>query len=253
MNNQPLSSNCQQAQEAILALLDQDDLNHPDRIEQQALIARHLPGCPACQAYQQSMQNLTLSLKNMEPVAVPDGLEQRILQSVALPDSPQEAIPSNQSEPERTAFGKRGQPVNKLAPIAATIVAIALALPLVYQALTPNRMNGLTSIVTGQKENLNSSATQIHSSTAINTMHTSSTLEEPLPDLPLLQPSRKVANIKPLAAEPISVQPAEVEPGQTDQTEVALSLPSAQTVDNTYANNHEGDIYFDPVSDLVDF
>jgi|GEM_PF-3903672 len=260
MNNQPLSPTCQQAQEAILALLDQDCLD-----EQAELIAHHLPNCASCQAYQESMQNLTLSLKSMEPLMPPIGLEQRILQRLASAHDKQSDTQQHhpQSEPEQatdSSFSQYRKPAAKLGPrlatLAATIMTIALALPLIYQALTPNHMDGFSDLFrqvpqSQQSASIEDAQSNLKSPAAIHDVHTGIVLEQPLSNVPVPQSARQV-NIKPLPAERTSSNPAAKSENQTTQTEVA-SLPSAQSVDNTYASNHEGDIYFDPVSDLVDF
>ena len=102
-----------------------------------------------------------------------------------------------------------------------------------------------------QSASLEDTQSNLQSPTAIHDVHTGIVLEQPLPNVPVPQSTRQVT-IKPLSTERISSNPVAKSENQTTQTEVA-SLPSAQSVDNTYASNHEGDIYFDPVSDLVDF
>jgi len=255
MNNQPLSPTCQQTQEAILALLDQDCLD-----EQAELIAHHLPNCASCQAYQESMQNLTLSLKSMKPIMPPIGLEQRILQSLASAHDEQSNTQQDHPQSTDSSFSQYRKPAAKLGPrlatLAATIMTIALALPLIYQALTPNHMDGFSDLFrqvpkSQQSASLEDTQSNLQSPTAIHDVHTGIVLEQPLPNVPVPQSTRQVT-IKPLSTERISSNPVAKSENQTTQTEVA-SLPSAQSVDNTYASNHEGDIYFDPVSDLVDF
>ena len=106
---QPPSALCEQTQEAIIALLDNEYVP-----EQQALLAKHLPECPSCQAYQDSMQHLTLSLSQIDEVPVPEGLELRIMDRIA-----EESTQPGTRQTVSAGTGPRRGKWLKAAPIAA--------------------------------------------------------------------------------------------------------------------------------------
>lgn len=231
---QPPSTLCEQTQEAILTLLD-DEFD----AEQQAILAQHLPDCKACQAYQESMQHLTLSLRKMDEVPVPAGLEDRIMNRIAQEN---ENKPSRQDERERVIpLRKSSGP--KMAPIAAAIMTLALAIPLVYQAVAPNLANH-TTMQANAPQNI---ASRIPSQTAA-----------PAPKLGAVTGSSNAA----VSPKPTTTDNEEGAPtasaddnsaASNNPTDVADALPTAMSVDNAYASKKEGDTYYDPVSNLVEF
>jgi hypothetical protein len=270
---QPPSTVCEQTQEAILALLDNEF-----SAEQQAVLAEHLPHCPACQDYQDSMQHLTLSLRKIEEVPVPEGLELKIMNRIA---SQQQALTDDETPnavelpdaPKVVATRKTLWP--KMVPIAAAVLTVALSLPLIYQAINPNpgnstgnpAMGGVHSIPANGQTTAQTQSGQHGSSfqfSPIDNNDVATTMTQAASEAiqPEHQPEQAVEQTSQpnpagqtrttdmLASKPDSV----TVPKSANPAEVAAVLPASMSnVANTYASSEEGDIYFDPLSNVVDF
>jgi hypothetical protein len=228
---QPPPMQCSQAQAAILALLD-DECSPA----QQAALAQHLPVCAPCQAYQESMRHLTLSLRKLDPVSVPAGLEDRILARLATAaaeaDSP--------IAPVANAPSRRGAWF-KAAPMAAAALVFALALPWMAQTLhftgknQPNATDLMRSVAQYQT---GSPRQQIPNAMPTVTLPASVAAHSPAgqPELLASQSNHSA-----------------VVAGLPDHSEVASAMPSSVNLDSTYASSDESDVYYDPVSNLVQF
>jgi anti-sigma factor RsiW len=128
---EPMTMDCARAQDLIFDALEADETT-PVPAEQEASLERHLADCDACLVYRHTLQNLSVSLSDalsdIEDVPVPAGLEDRIMANIA-----QNAAPH--SEPSRLAlFGGNAR---RYAPLAAAVLVIALAIPLVTQMIHP--------------------------------------------------------------------------------------------------------------------
>ncbi len=120
-STQPL---CHQAQELALMTLEHEEILETDQL----FLNRHLLECASCRAYQRTMVNLIRSVQDLDQVPLPTGLTDKIMARVAA--EADASASSAQVMPGR--FGWK-----KAAPIAAAVLFIALAVPLVMNQLQP--------------------------------------------------------------------------------------------------------------------
>ncbi len=109
--------NCEQAQDLIFSLQEGEPVSEAA----QTGLSDHLKQCAACQAYQNDLKHLTASMSNLEPVAVPVGLADRILAQIAE-TGPMAAKPTQVSS--QRFFWKQ------YTPVAAAVLILAIAVPL---------------------------------------------------------------------------------------------------------------------------
>lgn len=251
---QPPSTACDQAQEAILALLDDEFI-----AEQQALLSEHLPGCKACQAYHESMEHLTISLRKIDTVPVPQGLEDRIMARIAA-----EQNTGSQVSPVAPLSPRSGNWL-KAAPMAAAALLVALAIPVLVQTLHPAGQTPSKQIATvprTQKVTNNSAVPKAGQSTSSNQ---DARQRAKTPNAKPQKPAQNRPSVTLIATgesahqASVSASIMAAEPQSTrvntplDISEVASALPSSVNLESTYASANESDVYYDPVSNLVQF
>jgi len=226
---------CALAEEAILATLDDEATP-----EQQALLAQHLVQCLPCRSYQTSMQHLTQSIQELDEVPVPKGLQLRIMDRIATemaaPSSQSLAEPNDNLVDFSKAAPSRQNHRLKLMPIAAAILTVALSLPLIYQAINPGPERPTETTQTASSANPQKTILTSPSTTAFSGRNTGAQKAE--------SDTGEEATLSEGTDATGSIRPANA----------AEEIASASTnLEKAYASNKEGDIYFDPLSNVVDF
>lgn len=119
----PSHSQCERAQELVLALIDPEPALGMPSDTDQAFLEEHINGCAQCRAYRETMRTLTASLREMPLVEVPVALGDRIFARLEKETSAPAVLPASR----RPWPGKRGMLV------AASMLLLALAIPFVLQ------------------------------------------------------------------------------------------------------------------------
>ena len=237
----------------------------------QALMYRHLADCDHCRAYRKTLSHMTGSLAQPELSPVPAGLEDRIMARISQEMSSIQAPVSANS---------RWQ---KYMPMAAAVLILALAIPLVFKTMNPSQNGsqlaqspqGTPYAAELQPEDLTEVASlpaQIHS---VEPIQASSDGNQGHPQLrmeqmeeisnagnshsPKMQEQQRHYN-NPEHTEPYR---GTLEDGQSSGGNYNVdpsALASAAPLQNvgqlgldTLASDDEGDVYYDPVSNLVGF
>ncbi|WP_303675095.1 hypothetical protein [Vampirovibrio chlorellavorus] len=117
---------CEQAQDLIFSLQEGEPVSDSARTG----LSDHLAQCAVCQAYQNDLRQLTATMSDLEPVAVPVGLADRILAQIAETETT--AAPATPLSSQRLRW-------QKFTPVAAAVLILAIAVPL----LMPNRPEAL--------------------------------------------------------------------------------------------------------------
>ncbi len=228
---------CETIRDLVLWALDEA----PPAPEQR-LLESHLAECPACRAYQQSMEQLTGSLRGLESVVPPADLADRVMAQV-------QSGASRRGKPQAG-----GQPfLRRYLSVAAAVLLLALAIPLIMQGLS-----GHDGKPGGQVASVKPRLAVIPS---IQPTENPTQPEEALPNTGQQAPPTTLAQ-NPGTSTPVSGlhEPvtATIPPASTtttveastayDQVEVAMAHVTEDM-------NHQGedDIYYDPMSELVGF
>lgn len=274
-----LSADCERVQDALFSQMETDvpvALN-PDA---QAFLDAHLIHCQSCRLYRHSMQHLQLSLQELDMVEPPAGLEDRIMGKIAaLP-------PTETMEPRESVSQAAPRKLNwkKFAPLAAAVLVLAVAIPLVTQTLAP-QPHPATGQQVAQAPAVRSKAVSIPQGKPtpivpqeIATALPSANLEQPVSTAPspVVHPhkalARQATNTAGINGQQLAYNPSDNSDFQTednaapeasttagnttDATQLASASASqsiSQPFGDTYASEKENDVYYDPVSTLVGF
>lgn len=128
-------SPCERAQDTIFSLMEAEPVSEAE----QDFLILHLSDCENCRSYQESMGYLSASLTDLETVVVPAGLEERIMAQVQA-EKPANVVPIR---PQRSVWLKAG-------PVAAAVLVLAIAVPLVLRNLTPSSTPGASVVASKQ-------------------------------------------------------------------------------------------------------
>jgi hypothetical protein len=241
-------ASCDWAQETIFGLIE----GEPVAMAGQAALTAHLGQCANCQSYQQAMENLSLSMLNLEEVPVPIALEERILSRIGQDNRRLKTNPLPST--------LHGFPWKKYGAMAASVLVLAVVIPLTLKNIKPEQSNPTVALLNGTTDEMilrQSSAKRIQ-----------------------LQPKSVLDQVKPESKPPVKsgqeqrdqrvkldIQPkpadqnnATVKVKQTETAEVnegtqqlAFAGSMSNPLHHTYASETESDVYYDPVSTLVGF
>ncbi len=270
-----LSADCERVQDALFSQMETDvpvALN-PDA---QAFLDAHLIHCQSCRLYRHSMQHLQLSLQELDMVETPVGLEARIMGKIAaLPpvESPEKREPIKQAAPG-------GLNWKKFAPLAAAVLVVAIAIPMVTQTLAP-QPHPATGQQVAQAPTASKAISVPQGKPApiapqeIATVRPSENPEQsisnkPAPTHPHKTLAQQATSAAGINGQQLAYNPSDNSDFQTedntapeasttaDNTTDATQLASAsqsisQSFGDTYASEKENDVYYDPVSTLVGF
>jgi hypothetical protein len=181
----------------------------------QTQLDEHLFACANCRAYLENYRRLTTAIRQLPQISAPEGLEDRIMAAIS-----QVAIEPVNPRQNPWRAGINTLWANKV-PIAATFLAMAVVLPLLVQRFTPNGEQA------GQAGPMQASG--------------SATLQH-------------VATPDTASSDNADIRTDNVVDDLSDLSELASAQTTSVTShDSVVSTNPEGDIYFDPVSQLVEF
>ncbi|WP_373533484.1 hypothetical protein [Vampirovibrio sp.] len=248
---------CDRTQETIFDLMEAEPVS---QAEQDALSA-HLGQCASCQAYQETMNTLSLSIVDLEEVPVPVGLEARIMTRIAQDDSSR-----SQAIPISCHPRFRWKPYGAL---AAAVLMLAIVIPITLKNGTPDQQNPTVAMLNGTTDEM-----ILQQSGRPKVAPAKPSLDEVQPQSkPPVQSGKEqrdqlvTSEINPKAtvsrqapaerAAEKTVQPsdeksdleADIEKG----TQLAFAGSMGNSLQHTYASETDGDVYYDPVSTLVGF
>lgn len=204
---------CDRAQETIFSVLEAE----PVSIAEQDALTLHLTQCQTCQVYRETMGNLSLSMMELEEVPVPIGLENRVMARIALGE--QTSLHNLMAKQNRSQWKKYGS-------IAAAVLVLAVAIPLVFQSVEKSQTVALRNGTTDE--------------------------------MILEQSNNKRLKPQSTQGETEGKPQTNGEKEQRDQL-VESTADGAQLafagsqLRHTYASETESDVYYDPVSTLVGF
>lgn len=267
-------SPCDRAQETIFTLMEAEPVSEAE----QDFLILHLSDCEQCRIYQESMGYLSASLTDLETVVVPAGLEERIMAKVQA-EKPVSVTPIR---PKRSVWLKAG-------PVAAAVLVLAVAVPLVLRNLTPSSTPGpnvaskqvaptvamqsdtsdevilqegrapkLSQPESEKKQIKTETETVEPKSKPIKNRDLRNQLAESTPVVITQAPeivdiaSVNTSSLPSKAAQ--ASQPVPVAVVETDDSEpLQLAFAGSLNVQEIYASEEESDVYYDPVSTLVGF
>jgi negative regulator of sigma E activity len=222
---------CTQAQalltEQSMALPSDDFLFSPN---DETLLLQHLASCADCRNYQNSMKHLTDSLRDLDAVPVPEGLMDRIMQTIEQEEVVKQSPASTQRMTKKHFW------LRPAMAMAATMLLLVLALPMLQQ---------------NEKETV--------------TNHTIATVQpaEPLPSKQVIPPSKPTLEspAQPLSEKAVSSAPAASAKTAARPTRtVDTSQIASARVDTEFASEEDltftptdPEGYTDPVGNLVGF
>ena len=281
-NQQPpefLSADCERVQDALFSQMETDApiaLN-PDA---QAFLDAHLIHCQSCRLYRHSMQHLQLSLQELDMVEPPAGLEDRIMGKIAALQ-PVEGLEKREALNQAAPGGLNWK---KFAPLAAAVLVVAVAIPLVTQTLAPQphppagQQVAKTPAIHSKAISIQQGKPAPIAPQEIATALPSKNPEQPVSTAPspVVHPhkalARQATNTAGINGQQLAYNPSDNSDFQTednatleastaaDNTADATQLASAsaspsinQPFGDTYASEKETDVYYDPVSTLVGF
>lgn len=265
-NTQPpelVLSPCDRAQETIFSQIEAEPVSLAD----QQFLESHLETCDDCQAYRQSMTHLSDSLDSLETVAVPVGLEDRIMARIAEETAvAQEAV---------AVGGANRFQWRKYTPVAAAALLLAVAIPLVLKGVQPSGTeSGVATRPAGQTvamqnktsdelilEQAQQKPNQVQSQPSEEAPKTQpqqggrdqkSRLSAADSSVLAQAPKKKATNVP---AQPVrQARPAKVMIAETSEVDgTQLAYAGAMNLQEAYASDNESDVYYDPVSTLVGF
>lgn len=283
MNNpQPpdiFSADCERVQDTLFSLMESEP-NMPTELNaaDQSFLDQHLLSCANCRMYRQSIQHLKQSLADLEPLEVPAGLEDRIIGEIAAIAEPI-AVEQPAAQPVATSSHASGSNTvvpfrwKRLAPLAAAVMVVALAIPILMQTFGPQPVQpGQQVAQLPQQSTPKAVPTVLPADTTGNHIASDTEVVQPAkteltahqPTASVTQPAaRQVAHTRlaPSTARnvaeptPAATQTTTTSEPETDITQIASALPqsASQHFSDTYASTTEGDVYYDPVSTLVGF
>jgi hypothetical protein len=275
----PFSIDCARAQDIIFDLQESAMESGSGIIvpaDDQVLLQAHLAACTDCRLYRKTMVHLTASLTELAPMPVPTGLEDRVMKRLTTEDRAVSTSPSSYK-----------QPWKKYAPIAAAVLVLVLAIPLILKSMSTSPSGQQLAQQPAQTAELQpidlaELATLPERIQPIDPMEQATAPEQapqaqssfgnpgmdpsphPLNRQPLTQQhsqqERQSLHYAPGSRNPNESLAYEKQPGNGNNYRVDPSaLASApqqnpgQLLRDTFASDDEGDVYYDPVSNLVGF
>jgi hypothetical protein len=241
-------TSCDQAQETIFGLIEAE----PVAMAEQAALTVHLAQCANCQAYQQTMGNLSLSILNLEEVPVPIALEERIVSRIAQEDR---LLKTNTLSSTVHRF-----PWKKYGAMAASVLVLAVVIPLTLKNTQPEQSNPTVALRNGTTDEMilqPSNARRIQ-------LQPKPVLDEVKPESkPQIQSGQEQRDQrvkleiqpKPIAQNntTVKVKPVETVDVEAGTQQLAFAGSMGNSLLHTYASETESDVYYDPVSTLVGF
>ncbi|HEY9745751.1 MAG TPA: hypothetical protein V6C99_05995 [Oculatellaceae cyanobacterium] len=217
--------------EASLALPDEIFLNEQD----EAFLSEHLATCSRCASEKRRLSVLTTSLRRLDTIPVPSGLEERIMQAVEA-DSAGQATKTEQ----RAATGGRLRP---LLAVAASLLLLALVLPSLMDGNHPSKQHHRSEVAMNNPqpaapEAVRQSKPQVMQKADPATQQAAPTRE---PNK-LVSPQQQ--KVKVLIAE---------ETSPVDTSRIASAAPVLSQADDLLLPMEEGEPFGDPVGNLVGF
>jgi hypothetical protein len=221
---------CTQAQalltEQSMALPSDDFLFSSD---DETLLLQHLASCADCRSYQSSMKHLTNSLRDLDAVPVPEGLMERIMQTIEQ----EEVIQHTAAPARRTA--KKHFWLRPAMAMAATMLLLVLALPMLQKDEKGATSHTVATVQPAQP--LSKQQVVPHSET---------TLENPIAQAP----SEKTVHPAPLPVKTVARQAKSIDTSQIASAKIDAEFASEEDLAFTTADS---DAYTDPVGNLVGF
>lgn len=243
---EPDTTACDRAQEFIFSLMEAEAVSETD----QQWLEAHLERCSDCRAYRRTLGMLSVSIADIDEVSVPAGLEDRIMARIAE-ESPLSGVDANPS-----SF--RPRPWQKYSPIAAAVLILAVAAPMIFRGFnTDQPLDGSSQPEAGRTlavqsgntdQLLEKSLSEKINPVPAETTHSNSTQNA----RPEVQPRSGRDQRDQLSAD-------EPQDGAASSQINGMQIASANTANfsqhfkHTYASDNEKDVYYDPVSNLVGF
>jgi hypothetical protein len=236
---------CDRAQESIFSLMEAE----PITIADQAALIDHLAQCHHCQAYQQAMGNLSLSILNLEEVSVPVALEERIMSRI----SQEYLLLKNNLSSTATRFSWR-----KYIAMAASVLVLALVIPLTLKNINPEKSNPTVALHNGTTDEMilrQSPPRHIQQKTVLVELKPEN--ESKIQSGQEQRDQRVKRDVQPKQKAQdnatVEVQQTETADVKEGTQQLAFAGSMGNSLQHTYASETESDVYYDPVSTLVGF